>query len=57
MNNIKIKILYFDRIEILKELMLMRQANKKSALFVIIGIFQKKRLSFNLMFATDVTIF
>ena len=57
MNNIKIKILYFDRIEILKELMLIRQANKKSALFVIIGIFQKKRLRFNLMFATDVTIF
>ena len=57
MNNIKIKILYFDRIEILKELMLIRQANKKSALFVIIGIFQKRRLSFNLMFATDVTIF
>ena len=37
MNNIKMS--YYDRIDILKELMLIRQANQKSAIFTTIGIF------------------
>ena len=41
----------------LNELMLIRQANQKSAIFVIIGIFQTKVLSFNQMFAIDVMIY
>ena len=37
MNNIK--MLYYDRIEVFEELILIKQANEKNAIFVIIGIF------------------
>ena len=41
----------------LKELMLIRQVNQKSAIFVIIGIFFKKNaLNFNQMSAMDAMI-
>ena len=37
----------------LKELMLIKQANQKSAIHSIIGIFQIKAKSFSQMFAMD----
>ena len=40
----------------LKELMLIKQANQKIAIFVTIGIFEVKGLSFNRMFAMNVII-
>ena len=40
----------------LKELMLIRQTNQKSAIFVTIGIFQIKGLSFNHVYAVDAMI-
>ena len=41
----------------LKELMLIRQANQKSAIFVTIGIFKVKSLSFNYIYAIDAMIY
>ena len=32
-------MIYYDRIDVSEELMLIRQMNQKSAIFVIIGIF------------------
>ena len=32
-------MIYYDRIDVSEELMLIRQMNQKSAMFVIIGIF------------------
>ena len=40
----------------LKELVLIRQANHKSEIFVTIGIFYIKDLSFNHIYAIDVVI-
>ena len=55
MNNIK--MLYFDRIDALKELMLKIQVNQKSVIFVSLGIFQRNDLSFKHIYAIDVMIF
>ena len=41
----------------LKDLMLIRQANQKSVIFVTIGIFYIKALSFNQMSAMDAMIY
>ena len=41
---------------LLKELMSIRQANQKSVIFVITGIFEIKNLSFIHMYAIDVII-
>ena len=41
----------------LKDLMLIRQANQKSVIFVTIGIFYIKTLSFNQMSAMDAMIY
>ena len=41
----------------LKELMLIKQANQKSGIFVTIGIFQVKALNFNQMSAMAVMIY
>ena len=49
-------MLYFDRIDILKELMLIRQANKKSVIFATMGIFQIKALRFSHMYQIDAMI-
>ena len=51
MNNIK--MLYFDRIEVSEEI----DVNKTSVIFVTIGIFETKGLSFNYMYAIDVMIY
>ena len=40
-----------------KELMLIRQANQRSAIFVTIGVFKIKALSFNHMSAMDAMIY
>ena len=40
----------------LKELMVIRQVNQKSVIFVTIGIFEIKDLSFSHMYAIDVMI-
>ena len=40
----------------LKESMLIRQTNQKSAIFVTIAIFYIKALSFNQMYAMDIMI-
>ena len=47
-------MLYLESIE---ELMLIKQANEKCAIFVTIGIFDIKALSFNIMSAMDVMIY
>ena len=52
----KTKILYDDRID-MKEMMLIQQANQKSAIFVIIATFQMKDLSSNYMYAIDAMIY
>ena len=49
-------MLYDDRID-MKEMMLIRQANQKSAIFVIIATFQMKDLSSNHMYAIDAMIY
>ena len=49
----KIQMLYHDRLTFLKELILIRQANQKSAIFFTIGNFYIKGLSFSHMYATD----
>ena len=41
----------------LKELILIRQANQKSAMFVTIGIFQIKALNFNQISALNIMIY
>ena len=41
----------------LKELMLIKQANQKSAIFVTIAVFQIKTLNFNKMSAIDAMIY
>ena len=41
----------------LKELMFIKQANQRSVIFVTIGIFKIKALSFNQMSAEDVMIY
>ena len=41
----------------LKELMLIKQANQKSAIFVTIGTFHIKALSFNQMSVMDAMIY
>ena len=41
----------------LKKLMLIRQANQKSAIFVTVGIFYIKTLNFNQMSAMDAMIY
>ena len=41
----------------LKELMLIKQANQKRAIFVTIGIFKVKDLNFNYIPAMDATIY
>ena len=41
----------------LKELVLIRQANQKSAIFVTTGIFQRKALSFQHMYEIDAMIY
>ena len=41
----------------LEDLMLIRQANQKSMIFVTIGIFLKKGLRFNYMYAIDSMIY
>ena len=46
-------MLYHDRLTFLKELILRRQANQKSAIFFTIGSFYIKGLSFSHMYATD----
>ena len=43
-------------LKFLKELMLLRQANEKGAMFVTIGNFYIKTLSFNQMSAMDAMI-
>ena len=40
MNNVK--MLYLDRTDVLKELMLLKQVHKKSVIFVTIGIFKQR---------------
>ena len=57
MNNIK--MLYYDRIDVflITELILIKQGKRKSTIFVTIGIFKIKALSFNQMSAMDVMIY
>ena len=43
-------MLYYDRIKVSKKLMLIREANQNSVIFVAIGIFLKMDLSFNHMY-------
>ena len=50
MNYLKNKFLWLT---FLKELMLVGQANQKSAIFITIGIFWLKGLSFNQMSSMD----
>ena len=52
-----IKMLYFDRITFLKELVLIKQLYQKSVIFVTICFFQTKDLSFNHMYAIVVMIY
>ena len=55
-NNVYIlQMLYFDRIDL--DLMLTKQGNQTSAMFVTISIFWIKALSFNWMSAIDVVIY
>ena len=49
MNNIK--MIYFDRIIFVMELMLIKRASQKSEIFITIGIFYVKALNFNQMVA------
>ena len=54
-----IKMLYYGvmiELMFLKELMLIRRTNQKSAIFVTIGISQIKGLSFNHVYAVDAMI-
>ena len=44
-------------LKFLKKLMLTKQANQKSAIFVTIGVFYIKTLSFNQMSAMDAMIY
>ena len=44
-------MLYFKRIDFSEEIMLIKQVNQKSAIFVTIGIFQGNDLIFNHMYA------
>ena len=55
MNNIK--MLYFDRIDASEGMMLKRQVNQKSVIFVTLGIFQRNDLSFKHIYAIDVMIY
>ena len=54
---IKYNCYIMTELTFLKELMLIRQANQKSAFFVTIGLFQKKGLSFNHICAVDAMIY
>ena len=49
MNNIK--MIYFDRIIFVMELMLIKRPSQKSGIFITIGIFYVKALNFNQMVA------
>ena len=53
----KIWMLYYNRIDTSKKMMLIKQVHQKSAIFVTIGIFQIKGLSFKLMHAIDAMIY
>ena len=55
MNNVKCYIMM--ELTFLNELMLIRQANQKSTIFVTIDIFQIKDLSFHHIYATDTIIY
>ena len=44
-------MLYFKRIDFSEEIMLIKQVNQKSAIFVTTGIFQGNDLIFNHMYA------
>ena len=46
-------MLYYDRIDVAKGIDVIRPANQKSAIFVIIDIFQIKRLNLKQMSAMD----
>ena len=50
-------MLCFDRLTSLKKLMLIKQMNQKTVIFVIVGIFKKNGLSFNQMSATNAMFF
>ena len=52
-----LKMLYFDALTFLKKLMLIKQANQKSLIFVTIGNLKTKVLNFNQMSAMDVMIY
>ena len=50
-------MLYYVELTFLKELILIRQANQKSTIFVTIGIFWTKGLSFNYMYAGNAMVY
>ena len=50
-------MLYYDRIDISEGIDLIRQANQKSTIFVTIGIFWTKGLSFNYMYAGNAMVY
>ena len=52
-------MVHYDMIELmfLKELMLIRQVHQKNLIFVTIGIFQIKGLSFNRMSVMDIMMY
>ena len=47
-------MIYYDRTDVSKELMLIKQVHQKSVVFVTIGISYFIVLSFNQMYAIDV---
>ena len=50
-------MLYFNRIDAFKGMILIKQVHQKGVIFVTIGIFLTKGLSFNYTYAIDVMIY
>ena len=57
MNAFILRVLYFSRLDVSDRLMLIRQANQKSAIIVVVGNFYIKALCFNQMSAMDAMIY
>ena len=57
MNGCILQMIYFDKINVSEELMLIKQANQNGAIFVTISLFQVNALCFNQMSAIDAMIY
>ena len=50
-------MIYYDRIDVSEGTVLIKQANEKSVMFVTIGVFKIKILSFKCLFAVVVMFY